>query len=178
MKVKDLDGLFAQQVKDLYGAEKKLTKALTKMSKAASDESLRTIFQEHGRESEKQIERLEDILKECNVNTRGAKCPAMDGLIEEAEEFLHNEMEAEVLDAALICSAQRVEHYEIAAYGCARAIAEQLGRDDLAKELGTTLEEEKRANEKLNELALGRINQEAMQMSGNGDRDPRESEEY
>jgi ferritin-like metal-binding protein YciE len=174
MKLKDLDSLFVHQLKDLYGAEKKLTKALPKMAKAATDDSLHSLFEEHEQESKGQINRLERIFKECDINTRGAKCPGMNGLIEEADELITEGADPEVLDAALICAAQRVEHYEIAAYGCARALAEQLGRNDFARELGATLEEEKKANEKLNELALGHINREAMHsgsQSGNGGMD-------
>lgn len=175
MKLKDLDSLFTHQIKDLYGAEKKLSKALTKMAKAASDGELQSIFKDHERETQGQLKRLEQILQECEVNPRGAKCAAMDGLIEEAEELMSDGVQENVLDAAMICSAQRVEHYEIAAYGCARALADQLGRSDLAQELADTLEEEKKANEKLNELALSRVNREAME-AGDEDEDY-ESEE-
>jgi ferritin-like metal-binding protein YciE len=168
MKLKDLDTLFVHQLKDLYGAEKKLSKALPKMAKAACDEHLQSIFQEHEQETKGQLSRLEKMCQEFDINTRGAKCPGMNGLIEEADEMLRNGTGEEVLDAALICAAQRVEHYEIAAYGCARTLAEQLGRTDLAHELQATLDEEKQANEKLNQLPVGRINREAQLAGGNG----------
>ena len=162
MKIKDLNGLFVHQLKDLYSAEKQLLKVLPKMAKAASDEGLRHTFEEHRQETEKQLERLESAFGELEANSRGAKCPAMDGMIEEANELLHDDMEGSVLDAGLICAAQRVEHYEIAAYGCARTLAQQLGKEHLAEQLQATLDEEKRANEKLNEIAMGHVNQEAL----------------
>jgi ferritin-like metal-binding protein YciE len=162
MKLQDLNSLFIQQLKDIYGAEKKLVKALPKMAKAASHESLREAFQHHEEETQQQVHRLEEVFRELEISPRASRCRAMEGLIEEAEEVLKEKADPEVLDAALICAAQRVEHYEIAAYGCARSLAEQLGRSDLAEELQATLKEEKASNEKLNQLALHGINEEAM----------------
>lgn len=162
MAVKDLQSLFVHELKDLYSAEKQLTKALPKMAKAAKHGDLKTAFQDHLKETEAQLTRLEKIFEELQTTSRGAKCEAMEGLIEEGKKLLEEDIEPNVLDAALICAAQRVEHYEIAGYGSVRALAEQLGLNDLAQELQTTLDEEKQTNEKLNQLAMGHINEEAM----------------
>ncbi|MHB0958567.1 MAG: YciE/YciF ferroxidase family protein [Pirellulaceae bacterium] len=168
MKLRDLNSLFVHELKDLYSAEKQLAKALPKMAKAATNEDLRQAFEDHLEETETQIERLEAVFEEVGANTRGPKCAAMEGLIEEAKELLKEEADPRVLDAALICAAQRVEHYEIAGYGCLRSLAEQLGMTELATQLQETLDEEKKANEILNELALGGINEEAANASRDG----------
>jgi ferritin-like metal-binding protein YciE len=166
MKLKDLHALFVHELKDLYSAEKQLTKALPEMAEAATNEDLRRAFEQHLDETETHIQRLEEVLGTLNVSTRGAKCMAMEGLIAEGSKLLEEDADPHVLDAALICAAQRVEHYEIAGYGCVRALAEQLGMSDLAAELQETLDEEKETNAKLNELALSHINEEAMSASG------------
>jgi ferritin-like metal-binding protein YciE len=168
MKLKDLNSLFLHELKDLYSAEKQLIKALPKMAKGAANEELRQAFEHHLKETESQLERLDNIFDELDVAPRGQKCAAMEGLIEEAKELLEGDSDPRVLDAALICAAQRVEHYEIAAYGSVRSLAQQLGMTDLAAELQETLNEEKKANEKLNELALGEVNEMAMSASGDG----------
>lgn len=170
MKLKDLNALFLHELRDLYSAEKQLIKALPKMAKAATNEELRRGFEEHVQETETQIKRLEEVFEELDASARGPKCAAMEGLIEEAKELLEEEADPRVLDAALICAAQRVEHYEIAGYGCVRSLAQQLGMTKLAEELQATLDEEKKANEKLNELALGEVNEEAMSAAGDGSR--------
>jgi ferritin-like metal-binding protein YciE len=166
MKLKDLHALFLYELRDLYSAEKQLTKALPKMAKAATNEELRQGFEDHLQETETQIKRLEEVFTELDASPRGPKCAAMEGLVEEAKELLEEESDPRVLDAALICAAQRVEHYEIAGYGCVRSLAEQLGMTKLAAELQETLDEEKKTNEKLNQLALGEVNAEAMAASG------------
>lgn len=168
MKLKDLNALFLHELRDLYSAEKQLTRALPKMAKAATNEELRRGFEEHLEETETQIKRLEKVFAELDASSRGPKCAAMEGLIEEAKELLEEEADPRVLDAALICAAQRVEHYEIAGYGCVRSLAEQLGMTKLAKELQATLDEEKKTNEKLNELAMGEVNAEAMTAASDG----------
>jgi ferritin-like metal-binding protein YciE len=112
----------------------------------------------HLGETEQHVSRLESILSELEVPTRGAKCAAMEGLIEEGKEIIEEEMDEEVRDAAMICAAQRVEHYEIAGYGCARTFAKQLGFEDAAQLLQQTLDEEKAADEKLTQIALQRVN--------------------
>lgn len=161
-KMKTMEDLFAHELKDIYSAEKQLTKALPKMVKACTNDELRTAFEEHLEVTESQLERVEKILEQLGVNTRGAKCKAMEGLIEEAKEILEEDMEAEILDAALICAAQRVEHYEIAAYGCARTFAQQLGHDDIAEVLQTILDEEGDADKRLTDIAESRVNVQAM----------------
>jgi ferritin-like metal-binding protein YciE len=168
MKIKDLHSLFVHELKDLYSAEKQLNKAIPKMAKACSHDELRQAFENHFHETETQIKRLDEIFENLQVAPRGEKCTAMEGLIQEGKKMLEEGVEPHVLDAALICAAQRIEHYEIACYGCARALAEQLGMNDLAQELQTTLEEEKKTNERLNQLALSHVNEEAMASAGNG----------
>lgn len=166
MRLKDLHSLFIHELKDLYSAEKQLTKALPKMAKAATNAELRHAFEQHLHETETQIERLNSVFDELDTNPRGLKCAAMEGLIEEAKDLLEEDIEPHVLDAALICAVQRVAHYEIAGYGCARSLAQQLGMNALASELQTTLNEEKKTNERLNQIALSRVNEEAMTTSG------------
>lgn len=156
--MKNMNDLLVHELKDLYSAEKQLTKALPKMIKAADNEELRDALQSHLGETEEHVTRLETILSQLEIPTRGAKCQAMEGLIEEGKTVLEEEMEEEVRDAAMICAAQRVEHYEIAGYGCARTFAQQLGYDDAAQLLQQTLDEEKAADEKLTQIAMGRVN--------------------
>jgi ferritin-like metal-binding protein YciE len=164
-KLNDLHSLFIHELKDIYSAEQQITKALPKMAKAAENEDLRTIFNDHLEETRNQIKRLEKVFEKVETKPGGVKCVAMEGLLNEGKEILGQDAAPEILDAALICAAQRVEHYEIAGYGCARALAEQLGLSDIASELQATLEEEKNADRMLNELALGHVNEEAMACS-------------
>jgi ferritin-like metal-binding protein YciE len=166
MKMKTLEDLLAHELKDLYSAEKQLTKALPKMAKAASSEDLQKAFHTHLDETERHITRLEDVLEKLQIPLRAHKCKAMEGLIEEGKEILEEEMDEQVRDAALIAAAQRVEHYEIAGYGCARTFAQQLGHDEVAAALQTTLDEEKATDEKLTELAMQHINEEAAAGAG------------
>jgi len=160
--MKTLEDLFVHELKDLYAAEKQLLKALPKMAKAASHSELKQAFESHLQETEGHVKRLEEIFESLELSTRGAKCKAMEGLIEEGKEIIAEEMEDDVRDAALICAAQRVEHYEMAGYGCARTFARDLGHHEAADMLQRTLEEEGAADEKLTEIAVSRINQEAM----------------
>jgi len=160
-KLKTLNDLFIHELKDLYSAEKQLTKALPKMAKAATNETLKEAFENHLQETEEQITRLEEILSELGANTRGPKCEAMEGLIAEGKKAIEEDMEDEIRDAALICAAQRVEHYEIAGYGCARTFAEQLGQEQAVKLLQQSLDEEGATDKKLTEIAMERVNQEA-----------------
>lgn len=170
MKLKDLNSLFIHELRDLYSAEKQLTKALPKMAKAAANEDLRQAFESHLEETETQVKRLEEVFAELDTTPRGSKCAAMEGLIEEGKELMEEDAEPQVLDAGLICAAQRVEHYEIAGYGCARSLAQRLGMNKIADELQATLDEEKKANEKLNEIALQEVNEEAMAAAGSNGR--------
>jgi ferritin-like metal-binding protein YciE len=162
MKTKGFKDLFELELKDLYSAEKQITKALPKMAKAATNEDLREAFESHLEETEGQIKRLEKIFKQLDISfTRVEKCKAMEGLIEEGKEIMEEGLEPEVLDAALICAAQKVEHYEMAGYGCARTFAQQLGYSDVAELLQETLDEEGAADEKLNGIAESVVNEEA-----------------
>jgi len=161
MSLGSLDDLFLQELKDIYDAEKQILKALPKMSKATESEELRAAFDEHHTVTEKQVERLEEIFQMLSKPARGKKCAAMQGLIEEGSQLLKEDAEATVLDAALIAAAQKVEHYEIAAYGTLATYAEILGYDDAKELLGQTLEEEKETDENLTGIA-SHINFEAM----------------
>lgn len=161
MKMKTLQDLLAHELKDLYHAEKQITKALPKMIKAATSEDLKEALQNHLDETEHQVTRLEEICAKLDVPTRGAKCKAMEGLVEEGKEILEEDMDEQVRDAAIIAAAQRVEHYEMAGYGCARTFARQLGHDEVADLLQQTLDEEKAADEKLTQIAMQHVNEEA-----------------
>lgn len=162
MKMKTLEDLFHHELKDIYSAEKQLIKALPKMAKAATNEQLRQAFEEHLQQTETQLERLDGIFSQLSIpTTRVQKCKAMEGLIEEGKEVMEEDMTPELLDAALICSAQRVEHYEIAAYGCARTFAQRLGLNDVAEILQTTLDEEGDTDKRLTEIAESFVNEEA-----------------
>jgi ferritin-like metal-binding protein YciE len=161
MENKGLRELYIDELKDLYSAENQLVKALPKMAKAASSDELRSGFEEHLEQTKGQVQRLETIFGQLEENPKGKKCKAMEGLIEEGSEAI-GEYEGPVLDAALIGAAQRVEHYEMAAYGTVRAFAEELGENEQASLLSETLEEEKQTDEKLSTLAK-EINPEANQ---------------
>lgn len=162
MQSEMLQEFLVEELKDLYSAEKQITKALPKMIKSASSRELRTAFESHLKETEKQIVRLETILEELEESPRGKKCKGMEGLLEEGKEAIEeNSDEPEVLDVAMIAAAQRVEHYEIAGYGCARTYAQLLGMDEAVQLLEETLEEEKATDLKLTQIAE-KVNVEAM----------------
>ena len=161
MKVKTLRDLFLHQLRDLLSAEKQLVKALPKMAKAATSEELKEAFEQHLTQTETHVERLNEIFETIGTNGRGGKCIAMEGLVAEGEQMLKAEMPPSVLDAALIASAQRIEHYEIAGYGTARTLAEIVDEDEAAELLGETLAEEKEADERLTELAESTVHEEA-----------------
>lgn len=152
---------FEDLIKDLSNAEKQLTKALPKMAKAASNDDLRAGFEDHLKQTEEHVQRLEQVAEKCGFKTSGKVCHAMQGLVEEGSEAIKEFDKGPVLDAMLIAAAQKVEHYEIASYGTACAWAKMLGEDDAAELLTQTLEEESQTDEKLNQLAEGGINQEA-----------------
>jgi len=160
-----LKELYVDELKDLYNAENQLVKALPKMAKAASSEELRVGFEEHLEQTKSHVQRLEQIFEMLDESPKGKKCKGMEGLIEEGSEIMEEDFEGALLDAALIGAAQRVEHYEIAAYGTVRAFAEELGESEHASLLAETLEEEKETDEKLTELAK-QINVEADEGSG------------
>ena len=160
-KMRTLEDAYVDLLKDLYSAEKQLIKALPKMAKNASSSDLQKAFQDHLRQTEGQVERIERIFSDMDGSPRGKKCVGMEGLIEEGNELLKEDTEPEVLDAGLIAAAQKVEHYEIAGYGTARAWAERLGYDKAARLLQQTLDEESMANEKLTQIAESHVNMEA-----------------
>jgi len=161
MALESLHDLHVDELRDLYSAENQLVKALPKMAKAAADGSLRAAFEEHLAVTRGQVERLDRIFKQLGERATGKKCVAMEGLIEEGKEMMEEDAPPAVLDAALISAAQRVEHYEIAGYGCVRTYARLLGYDDAAELLQQTLDEEGEADKKLTELAESVINVEA-----------------
>lgn len=163
MQIDSLEKLFVEQLKDVYNAEKQIVRALPRMSKAAGDEELKEAFDTHLRETEKQVERLEQIFNELGKNPQGKKCAGMEGLIEEAKELLQEDVDEDVMDAGLIAAAQKVEHYEMAAYGCLKTYAGLLGNDRAVKLLEETLNEEKNADRLLSEIAERSINVEAME---------------
>jgi ferritin-like metal-binding protein YciE len=154
--------LFEDQIKDLYSAEKQIVQALPKMARNTTNPQLRAAFEKHLDETRGHVVRLEQIAQELDFTPRGKKCKGAEGLIEEGKEMME-EFEDDTLDAALIGAAQRVEHYEIAAYGTARAHAELLGFTKAARLLQQTLDEETRTDKKLSQLAESIVNVEALQ---------------
>ena len=161
MASKSMHDLFANQIQDAYSAETQLTKALPKMAKAATNPELRAGFEHHLTETEGQVKRLEQIGKELNIKLTSNTCEAMEGLITEGKEIMSLGLEGEVQDAGLIAAAQKVEHYEIAMYGCLCTWAKQLGYTTAQTLLHQTLEEEKRTNDKLTDIAKSQVNQQA-----------------
>jgi ferritin-like metal-binding protein YciE len=167
MSLDSLEKLFLEELKDVYNAEKQILRALPKMAKATESPELEQAFTKHLKETEGHVQRLERIFKELGQPVRGKKCKGMEGLLEEGKEVLEEEGEAAVIDAALIASAQRVEHYEIAAYGCLRTYASLLGYSEAERLLGQTLQEEEATDKKLTQLGESGIN-EAAAMAGGG----------
>jgi ferritin-like metal-binding protein YciE len=161
MKLETLRDLLVEQLKDLYDAEHRITKALPKMAKAATSPELKAAFQKHLSETEGQIERLDQVFEQLGEKARKKTCKAMQGLIEEGEETIKEDAEPEVKDAALIASAQRVEHYEMAGYGTVRSYARLLEETAVVELLDATFEEERATDEALSELAESTINVEA-----------------
>ena len=165
MKIDTLEEAFIHELSDIYSAEKQLTKALPKMAKAATNEMLTEGFETHLEETENQVVRLDQVIESCGIKLKRIKCKAMEGLVEEGKEIMEEIEEGPVRDAMLIAAAQKVEHYEIASYGCLVELAKKLGYEEAAELLSETLEEEKATDEKLNELAVNEVNDEAMQMA-------------
>lgn len=162
MSVSTLEDALIEELKDILHAEKQLLRALPKMAKQAQNEKLRKAFEDHKKETEGQVDRLEQVFEMLDRAPRAKKCEAMEGLIEEGKELMEEDAEPEVMDAMLIAAAQKVEHYEIASYGTVRAWAQQLGHDKIAKLLQQTLDEEAATDEKLTKLAEQVVNQQAM----------------
>jgi len=165
MAAKSLQELFVEELRDAYDGENRLTKALPKMARAAEHPELRTAFTDHLRETERQITRLEQVFRSVGEKPRGKKCEGIVGIVEEGNSAME-ELEGAVLDAALIAGAQRVEHYEIAAYGTLAYFAGLLGNDQAKDLLGQTLDEEKAADRKLNDIAKSRVNRDALMSAG------------
>lgn len=162
MSVDTIEKLFIAELKDLYSAENQITKALPKMAKAATSADLKKAFENHLRETEGQIERLVEICNLLGTSPKGKSCEGMKGVLSEGSSMLEEMDEGEVRDAALIAAAQRVEHYEMAAYGTVRTYAELLGQPKVAKLLNDTLEEERAADHKLTSIAQ-KVNVQAKQ---------------
>ncbi|HCT5822194.1 TPA: ferritin-like domain-containing protein [Citrobacter sedlakii] len=162
MNMKTVEDVFIHLLSDTYSAEKQLTRALSKLSRAASNEKLIQAFQAHLEETQGQIERIDQVVEsEAGIKVKRMKCVAMEGLIEEANEVIESTEKNEVRDATLIAAAQKVEHYEIASYGTLVTLAEQLGYTKAVKLLKETLEEEKATDLKLTDLAIGNVNKKA-----------------
>lgn len=157
MKLDSLENLFLHELKDLLSAEKQLVKALPKMAEGASSEALRSAFEDHLEQTKGHVNRLEEVFALIGKSPRAEHCKAMEGLVKEGADLLEEEGTESVIDAALIGAAQRVEHYEIAAYGTTRTLAELLGYEEAVKLLEETLEEEKETDAKLTEIALSEM---------------------
>jgi ferritin-like metal-binding protein YciE len=165
MKLQTLNDLYIEELRDLYNAEKQILHAMPKMLRAVTSDTLRQAMEQHMEETKHQVERLDQIFEGLNVSSGGHKCEAMAGIIREAQEVLTADADPDVLDAAIVGQAQRVEHYEIAGYGCARTYASLLGREGDVTLLQETLDEEGLTDRKLTELAERHINERALAQS-------------
>ena len=164
-RLASLDDLLVHELQDIYHAEGQILKALPKMTKAASNTDLRAALEEHRVQTEGQVERLEQVFELLGLSVKGRKCEGMAGLIEEGKKVIEQDAEPAVKDAALIAAAQKVEHYEIAAYGCVCTYAEMLGYDQVHELLGRNLDEEETTDQRLTALAESVINPEAEEAS-------------
>jgi ferritin-like metal-binding protein YciE len=160
MHAKNLQDLFIDELKDIYDAEVRITKALPKMIKAAASEELSSAFKDHLKETQEHVTRIEQILKNLDTSPKGTTCEAMVGLLDEGEELMKEDGAPSVKDAAIIAAAQKIEHYEMATYGCLRDWARALNDDDSADILQQTLDEEGSADKRLTEIASS-LNAEA-----------------
>ena len=161
MEMESLQDLLVEELKDLYNAESQLLKAMPRMAKKAKNQQLKAAFETHMKETEGQIDRLEQVFEALGEKAKGKKCHAMQGLLEEAKEVMGEDMDDDVMDAALIAAAQKVEHYEIASYGTVRTYAQLLGNKEAARLLQQTLDEEGKTDKLLTKLAESSINIEA-----------------
>ncbi|MBX7157804.1 MAG: ferritin-like domain-containing protein [Verrucomicrobiae bacterium] len=161
MKLENLHDLFVNELKDVYHAEKQLVKALPKIAKKAHSQRLRSAVEKHLDQTKTHVERVESVFEMIGKSPSGKTCQAMEGILEEGEELLSEKASPATLDAGIICGAQKVEHYEIATYGCLRTFANHLGLDKAAELLGQTLKEEEETDRLLTELAESEINVEA-----------------
>ena len=162
MSLDTLEKLYIDELRDLYNAENQLLKALPKMAKGASSPELKDAFEKHLEQTKGHVQRLEELFEQRDESPKGKTCHAMKGLIDEGSEILKEHGEDSVLDAGMIVAAQKVEHYEIASYGSVRTFANLLGKDEEAKLLQSTLDEESETNEILNGLAESIVNPEAV----------------
>jgi len=162
MNLDTLEQLYISELRDLYSAENQLLKALPKMAKGASSNELKDAFEKHLEQTKGHVERLEQIFEQLDESPKGKTCYGMKGLIEEGSEILSEDGEDSVLDAGIIVAAQKVEHYEIASYGSVRTFANLLAQEEAASLLQATLDEESEANELLNQLAEGVVNENAL----------------
>ncbi|MCJ8518862.1 ferritin-like metal-binding protein YciE [Pseudorhizobium tarimense] len=166
MANKTIDDLFYDTLRDVYYAERKIISGLRKMARGAQDEQLKAAFEKHREETEEQVERLQQVFELIGKRPRGKTCPAIEGILDEAEEIMEEFKGSPALDAGLLAAAQAVEHYEISRYGTLKSWASQLGMDDAAKLLETTLNEEKKTDELLTDLAEQTLNAAAEQATG------------
>jgi ferritin-like metal-binding protein YciE len=164
--IDSLEALMQAELKDIYDAEKQLTKALPKMAKKATAEELKTAIEEHLRQTEQHIERLDQVFEQLGIPARGMKCEGMKYLIKEGDDMIGEAADDSTRDAVMIASAQKVEHYEIAAYGTLRTWANVLGQTEAAALFGETLEEEKQADQKLTQIAEAFVNQASAEEGG------------
>ncbi len=167
MKITTLEEAFIHGLSDVYSAEKQLVKALPKMAKAATNPELRDGFTLHLEETQGQVERIDQIVEITGLKLKRIKCAAMEGLVEEGKEVIEEIEAGPVRDVMLIAGGQKVEHYEIATYGCLVEMAKKLGYAEAAQLLADTLVEEKATDEKLTKLAISKVNDEAMGLTGN-----------
>jgi len=173
-----LEKLFTDTLKDIYWAEKQLTKALPKMQKNATTDELKSAIEEHLTQTEEHVSRLEQVFEMCGKKAQAKKCEAMEGLIEEGNEIVEEtEKGTMTRDAGIIMAAQKVEHYEIATYGCLVTFAKTLGMEDAVELLQQTLDEEKETDERLTQIAEGNINQAAEQEEDEESEDEEEGNE-
>jgi ferritin-like metal-binding protein YciE len=170
-EAKTLHDAFVDELRDSYDAEKQLTKALPKMAKAASTPALRAAFETHLKETERHVERLEEVFATIDEKVKGKHCDGIAGIIEEGKSAMEEDFDDTTMDACLIAAGQRAEHYEMAAYGTLAAWARAMGHTEAAKLLEQTLQEEKAADKKLTSLAEGSINQEAADAAQSADND-------
>lgn len=161
MKLENLHDLFVNELKDIYHAEKQLVKALPKIAKKTHSQRLRSAVEKHLEQTKNHVERIESIFEMIGKSATGKTCKAMEGLLEEGQEILSEDASPATKDAGIICASQKVEHYEIASYGCLRTFANHLGLDKAAELLGQTLKEEEETDRLLTELAESEINVEA-----------------
>ena len=161
MKIETLEDFYTQELRDLYDAENQILKVLPKMASSATSPELRRLFGDHIDETKVHVQRLDEIFESLKISPKGKHCKAMEGILSEAEEVFLDSMPDNVKDAALIAAAQRVEHYEMAGYGCVRTYARLLGQDDAAEQLDETLQDEGDADKALTALAEATVNDDA-----------------